>query len=300
MKTVDLGKVTIDRIVEIERQFVDPFWFYKNIDQEVLDRQADWLGPQLYDPKTNQLAIGFHSFLIRANGLNILVDTCNGNHKERAKPEMHWQHQLKLTQYQADLAAQGLSFDDIDIVMCTHLHTDHVGWNTVLEDGRWIPTFKNAKYIFSKQEFDHHVARQAATPDVPTGHGSFADSVLPVVEAGLVQFVDNNFKLFHELEENVYLEPSPGHTPGHVCVCVNGHKGEALITGDAIHHPIQLREKHLINVGDFDHDLATKTRYEILDRCAENRTLMLTCHFPTPTAGYVRKVGDLYDFDYNT
>ena len=296
MRTLDLGGVRVDRIVEIDPLWVDAFWFYRNIDRATLDRNAAWLGPRLYDPAARTFAISFHSWLVRAGGLNILVDTCNGNHKER--PTMLWQHRLKLDTYLRALAAHGLTPDDIDVVMCTHLHTDHVGWNTRLDDGRWVPTFKKARYVFSRREFDHHVARQAENPAVPIGHGSFRDSVLPVVEAGLVDFVADDHALFHDLEENVRLEPSYGHTPGHVCISLEGRTDRALITGDAIHHQIQLREHGLVNVGDFEPEKARATRLSLLNRCCDEHRLMLTCHFVGPTAGYIRRDGELFDIEH--
>ncbi|SMF36930.1 Glyoxylase, beta-lactamase superfamily II [Tistlia consotensis] len=296
MQTVDLGRITIDRIVEIDLLWVDPVWFYPNITPEILARQAGWMGPGLYSAAENKLAISFHSFLIRSGGLNILVDTCNGNHKER--PTMLWQHRLASDTYLRNLAAQGLSPEDIHVVMCTHLHTDHVGWNTRLENGAWVPTFPKARYIFARKEFDHYCRLQEQAPDRPIGHGSFADSVLPVVEAGLAELVETDFSLFHELDEAVGLEPSHGHTPGHVFISAKGRHGSAVITGDAIHHPIQLREPSLVNLGDIDPAQASRTRQALLARCADDRTLMLTCHFPAPTAGYVRRDGDVFDFDY--
>nr|WP_232372502.1 MBL fold metallo-hydrolase [Acuticoccus mangrovi] len=256
------------------------------------------MGPRFFSAAENRFAISFHSFLIRSGGLNILIDTCNGNHKTRATPAMYWQNQLKLDSYMKNLAALGLTTDDIHIVMCTHLHTDHVGWNTRLENGEWVPTFKNARYIFGREEYDFHVAKQASQPGVPIGHGSFADSVVPVVEAGMVEFVDSDFRLL-ELDTKVALEPAPGHTPGHCCVALEGDAGQALITADTIHHPIQMREPWLDNVGDLDPAVARATRQAVLGRCADEHLLMLTSHFVEPTAGYVRRDGELFEFDFS-
>lgn len=296
LRQLDLGKVTVDRIVEVDPMWMDADWFYRNLEGGMLLRHSSWLGKRLIEPEKRLLAISHHSYLLRVNGLNILVDTCNGNHKQR--PTMLWQHDLKLDSYLNGLSERGLSPDDIDVVMCTHLHTDHVGWNTRLKDGAWVPTFRNARYIFSRSEFEHHVSRQRESPNTPVGHGSFQDSVLPVVDAGLVELVDNDFSLFHDLEDSVRLEHAPGHTPGHVFINLQGTNAAAVITGDAIHHPIQLREHELINVGDYEPVLARRTRTSLLERCCGDGTIMLTGHFPSPTACRVIYENGQYDFRY--
>lgn len=291
MRTLDLGGVRVDRIVEIDPLWVDAFWFYKNIDQAALDRNAAWLGPRLYDPTARMFAISFHSWLVRAGGLNILVDTCNGNHKER--PTMHWQHRLKLDTYMRALAAHGLTADDIDVVMCTHLHTDHVGWNTRLEDGRWVPTFRNARHVFSRREYEHHVARQKETPDVPIGHGSFRDSVLPVVEAGLVDFIDNQT----EVAGCLSVEQTPGHTHGHVAYRLRSGGEEALFCGDVMHSPIQIAHPE-VNSGYCSlPDVARRTRRRVLEDAATNGTLIMPVHFGAPHCGHVRRQGDGFRFE---
>jgi glyoxylase-like metal-dependent hydrolase (beta-lactamase superfamily II) len=211
---------------------------------------------------------------------------------------MPWVHQFKLDRYLSDLSKHGLTPEDIHVVMCTHLHVDHVGWNTKLENGRWVPTFRNARYLFSRQEFEFHRERWKKSTDKPYGYGSFDDSVLPVVDAGLVDFVSNDHCVAHETGAAVCLEHSPGHTPGHVCVSLSGASRQALITGDVIYHPIQFREPHLVAVGDFDEDLARRTRASIIERCAGNGLAMLTCHFPDPTAGYVRRNGAQFIFEF--
>ena len=297
MKTLDLGNVTVDKIVENEHMWLDPFWLFHNIDQPTIDRNLHWMQDFLFDGAANRISLSFHSFLIRAGGRNILVDTCVGNHKER--PGTPFWNQLKTTQYMRDLSRHGLTPADIHMVMCTHLHVDHVGWNTQLDNGRWVPTFPNARYIFGRAEFDGHAARQADTPDTPINRGSWADSVLPVVEAGLAELVEYNFTEPLGLEERVTLLPTPGHTPGHFCINVEGRDDAGLITGDAIHHPIQLREPHLVNNGDMDVPHARRTREALIRQLAESGQVMLPCHFAGPTAGRIRDDGaGLHWFDF--
>lgn len=289
MRTIDLGGVTVDRIVENESLWLDPFWLFHNIDQPTIDRNLTWMQDFLFDRAANRISLSFHSFLIRAGGFNMLVDTCVGNHKDR--PGTPFWNQLAGDRYMRDLARHGLTPADIHMVMCTHLHVDHVGWNTRLENGRWVPTFPNARYIFGRDEFEGHAARQAATPETPINRGSWHDSVLPVVEAGQAELVGFDFIHALGLEERVTLIPTPGHTPGHFCVNVEGHRSQGLITGDAIHHPIQFREPHLVNNGDMDVPRARATREALTERLADSGELMLPIHFAGPTAGRIRREG---------
>ncbi len=286
MRAINLGGVTVDKIVENEHLWLDPFWLFHNIDQQTIDRNLSWMPEFLFDRAANRISLSFHSFLIRSGGRNILVDTCVGNHKEREGTPF-W-NQLKSERYMSNLARHGLTPTDIDMVMCTHLHVDHVGWNTQLENGRWVPTFPNARYIFGREEFEDHAARQTASA-APINRGSWHDSVLPVMEAGLGELVEFDFTEALDLEERITLVPTPGHTPGHFCVNVEGRNGEGLITGDAIHHPIQLNEPHLVNNGDMDVSQARATREALTRRLADSGQLMLPCHFAGPTAGYIRE-----------
>lgn len=286
MKTITLGSITIDRVVEYETIFLDAAWMYPAVTPEMLDRHQAELGPVLIHPETKKLGLSFHSFLIRTRGKNILVDTCNGNHKHRG-PRMAWQHLLDSPDYLGNLAKFGLQPKDIDYVLCTHLHTDHVGWNTRLEDGRWVPTFPNAKYVMARQEFDHFNRLHAGKPDYPVGHGSFADSVLPIVEAGQVMFVDMDHLVEGTLDDGVWLEPTPGHTPGHVSIHVKGGGVEAIMTGDLIHHPILFLEPTLETQHNFNQAMANASKNKVIERLADTQDLLLTAHFPTPTAGRI-------------
>jgi glyoxylase-like metal-dependent hydrolase (beta-lactamase superfamily II) len=186
------------------------------------------------------------------------------------------------------LAALGLSVADIDVVMCTHLHPDHVGWNTRLEDGRWVPTFPNARYLFSEVEFAHWTAQHAKEP-VP----AFADSVLPVVAADRAELVRSD----HAVGDHVRLLPTPGHTPGHSAVLVGKAADAAVLTGDLIHSPLQARYPELSMRFDFDRDLAATTRRAFLERFCDTRTLCCTAHFPSPSVGRLTRWGDGFRCD---
>jgi glyoxylase-like metal-dependent hydrolase (beta-lactamase superfamily II) len=257
-------------------------------------RYRDVLGPSLMAPD-GDLYLSYHSYVVRTRRHTIVVDTCIGNGKDR--PSMPEWHSLD-TPYLARLADVGVHPDDVDIVLCTHLHADHVGWNTRRVDGRWVPTFRNARYVIAQEEYAHYAARHADATEVPVNRGSFADSVLPVVESGQAVLVDAAHTIELEPDGHVRLEPAPGHTPGNVTIALRGGGREALLCGDVVHHPIQLALPWLVLAADHDASVAAATRHTLLERCADSGIVMLTGHFPDPTAGYVRRAGDAYTFEF--
>jgi glyoxylase-like metal-dependent hydrolase (beta-lactamase superfamily II) len=181
------------------------------------------------------------------------------------------------------LAVAGVSVDDIDYVMCTHLHVDHVGWNTRLENGRWVPTFPNARYLFARDEFDYWTEQHAKTPIAP-----FGDSVLPVVEAKQAEIVNNDF----EIGDHARILPTPGHTPGHVAFAFGRGKDSAVVAGDLMHSPLQARYPQLSAKFDVDGTQAATTRRNFLERYCDTDTLCCTAHFPSPSTGKIRRWGD--------
>lgn len=286
MNPLRLGPITIERIVEIDALWFDPEWLCPAFGDDLLKRHADWLGQPFFDASARKIALSFHSFLIRTPRLNILVDTCNGNHKRRGG-KLGWQNQLASSAYLDNLRRAGLAPEDIDLVMCTHLHADHVGWNTRLQDGRWVPTFPNARYLMARPDVDHYAAQHAARPAVPVGQGAWEDSVLPVMAAGLADLVDMHHAVENGLDDGVWTEPAPGHTPGQVTIHVKGAGREAILSGDVIHHPILVAEPDLPMFADHDPAQARLTRRALLARCADTSTLLLPAHFPAPTAGRI-------------
>lgn len=296
MKALQLGQTVIERVAEIETMYVDPDWLYQNVQPEMLHRHKDALGPLAIHPQTLQFGRSYHSYLIRTRGLNILVDTCNGNNKMR--PTMPEYHDLQCDQYLKNLARIGLTPADIDIVLCTHLHTDHVGWNTRLVNGTWVPTFPRAKYVMARQEFDHFNRQYLANPDVPVGKGAFQDSVLPVVDAGQAEIVDMSHTVIGELGDGVWMEPAAGHTPGHVTIHVRGGGRESIMTGDIIHHPILIMESSLETRFDMDKAAGEATRRRVLERLADTDNVLLTAHFCAPTAGRVTSCAHGFRFGY--
>jgi glyoxylase-like metal-dependent hydrolase (beta-lactamase superfamily II) len=234
-----------------------------------------------------------HAFVIESAGRTIVVDTCVGNDKPRRNPG--WNRLT--TRFLDDLAAAGFAPERIDTVLCTHLHVDHVGWNTRWDGSRWVPTFTNARYLFARTEWQHWAAeaaaRLAANPDAGPEDDVFGDSVQPIVDAGLADLVDMD----HRLTDEVRLEPTPGHTPGHVSVRIVSGGQQAVITGDLMHHPIQCSEPDRLVKFDSDAAMARETRRRFLACCAADRSLVLGTHFAHPTAGRVVAAGDVWRFD---
>lgn len=284
----ELGHIRIDRIVEsVCRNFIATA-FFPDVSEEDWVRHRPWLEPWALEPGTGRLVLPMQAFLVRTRHHNILVDTCVGDHK--ARPHRPFWHLQKLNSFLPRLAATGLEPEDIDYVFCTHMHVDHVGWNTLLLDGRWVPTFPKARYIFSRREWDSFDALHRSTPQP-----QFADSVLPVMEAGLAQLVDGDFAL----DDEVSLLPTPGHTPGHVSVSLTSVGAEAVITGDCIHSPLQCVNPKWIMRADADPALAGETRRRFLERCCERGLLVCASHFPEPSFGRVSARGDAFWFEFD-
>ena len=209
----------------------------------------------------------------------IIVDTCLGNDKENRRIPT-WNNLQ--TSFLADLAVAGYARETIDTVICTHLHVDHVGWNTMLDGGSWVPTFPNARYLMGRVEFDHWTSQH----DREDMEAIIADSVAPVWEAGLVDLVETD----HRICDEISLVPTLGHTPGHVSVRIASQGEEALITGDFMHHPCQIARPDWSSTADSDPAEARQTREHMLTHLSDNPILVIGTHFAGRTAGHV--VGD--------
>lgn len=288
----DFGGVELVRIVEAEGPLLRPAEIFPDSTPADIQANLDWLAPHFYDPATDRLVISIQSFLLRSHGKWILIDTCVGDCKSRARPDFDRQHWGWLDR----LRAEGVAPEDIDIVISTHLHVDHVGWHTQLVNGEWVPTFPNARYLFTHEEWEYWKAHEGHPGLVRTGD-YIGDSVLPVFEAGLAELVPMDYVI----DDALRLRPAPGHTPGHVAVEINGNKQRALLTGDAFHHPLQCCYPQWSTRFCADPDQARQTRLSLLAACAQDQTLVLPAHFPAPTGGYLRqaKEGDgTYRFEF--
>jgi glyoxylase-like metal-dependent hydrolase (beta-lactamase superfamily II) len=226
-----IGDFQVARIVERDGPFGPLNGLVPDANEEDLRPHYDWLTPNYLDPNSFWVFMSVNSYLIRTPHHTILIDTCGGNHKERPNSAVFHQ---KETPWLENLHAAGVGVEDIDFVMCTHLHIDHTGWNTKLENGRWVPTFPNARYLFDKTELDYWEA------EAPNSDGDekyvYNDSVLPVVESGQMDLVANDY----EFETGLTLESLPGHTPGHRGVNAASGGDKALFTADCLHHPSQI------------------------------------------------------------
>jgi glyoxylase-like metal-dependent hydrolase (beta-lactamase superfamily II) len=272
-----IGDIRIDRIVELECSIRPAKVFFPDITPAMLDENRSWLQPRALDAN-DWIVLCFQSYIVRTPHHTILVDSCIGNDRQgRAQPLFNGRSG---DVFMKSLAAAGLSVDDIDVVMCTHLHADHVGWNTRLENGRWVPTFPNARYLFSETEFKFWSERNAIQP---AAH--FVDSVLPIVDANRHSFVRSS----DAVDDHVRLLPTPGHTPDHFCVVFGRGHDAGVITGDAIHSPLQARYPELWMHYDVEPAKASRTRRAFLERYCDTETVCCTAHFPSPSLTRIRR-----------
>ena len=273
MNKWQIGDVKITRVVEVEAIGGTRFILPQATPETI--RPIDWMIPHFATPE-GKLIMSIHALIIDTGSRRIIVDTCLGNDKKREIPAWN----MLQTSFLADLEAAGYPRESIDTVLCTHLHVDHVGWNTMLVEGEWVPTFPNARYLLGAREWEYW---QATSQDE---FGEvIGDSVAPIVAAGLADFVDMD----HQICEEVSLFPSPGHTPGHVCVQIRSGSDEAVITGDSMHHPCQIAHPEWSSAADADADAARRTREGFLEKYGNSDTLIIGTHFATPTAGHLKK-----------
>ncbi len=285
MTTIGLGELTIHRIVEQEAPFFDPLTFFPTLTPELLAENRHWLEPKAIDSASGKLVLTIQSYIVRTRHHTILIDSCVGNDKPR--PTRPFWDRMKNETYMRGLAEAGLSVNDIDLVMCTHLHVDHVGWNTRLENGRWVPTFPNARYLISRKELEYWTA-QTANQELPW----IEDSVLPIVAADRATMVSSN----HALDDDVRLEPTPGHTIDHFAVRVGRGGKAAVMCGDLIHSPLQARYPHITMRLDYDPEQAVRTRRKFLEEHCDTDTLVCTAHFPSPSIGRFTSWGEGFRF----
>jgi glyoxylase-like metal-dependent hydrolase (beta-lactamase superfamily II) len=276
-----VGDLTIHRVVEQEGPLPPALDLFAGLTPEVLAQNREWMRKAGALDAEDKLILCFQSYILRTPHHTILIDSCIGNDKPRPGRPM-WNMKTNDT-YMRAFAATGVSVEDIDFVMCSHLHVDHVGWNTKLENGRWVPTFPKARYIFGKAEYDYWAA-QHAKAEVPP----FGDSVLPVVEAKRAEIVGSDFAVGDHLR----ILPTPGHTPGHVAFAAGRGKDDAVFAGDLMHSPLQTLYPELSPQFDVDGAQAAVTRRKFLERYCDTDTLCCTIHFPSPSAGKIRRKGN--------
>lgn len=288
MKPQRIGDIVVSKLIEDIHPF-DTATGLPDADLAVIDGNRDWLAPHLYDFDAGTLVLSFHTYIVRTPRHTILVDTCIGNDKDRPWSDI-WH--LRRGPYLDQMAAMGVAPDEVDYVMCTHLHADHVGWNTRLLNGRWVPTFPNARYVFSQRDYDHY---QGIAPDDHSAN-AFRDSVLPVVEAGQAVMIGDDFSI----DDTVTILPTPGHTPGHYCVRLRSNGHEAILTGDLMHFGIQVARPDWSAVFCTDPAASAATRVRFVDTYANSNVLIMPAHFPGPTCGHIVAHGSATRFALRT
>jgi glyoxylase-like metal-dependent hydrolase (beta-lactamase superfamily II) len=265
MSRLQLGDVSVTRVIEIDRSSFPTTSMLPESTASDVARHRDWLAP-FWDDRTGDLGSRIGSYLVRTPRTTVLIDTGVGNDKPRGDAAL-WH--MRRGSYLDDLAAAGVTPEQVDVVVCTHLHVDHVGWNTRLVDGRWAPTFPRAKYVIPGEEWEFW--RQEKDECI-------ADSVVPVVEAGQVLLVNGDYAV----DPWLTFEPSPGHTPGHVSVRLKTSAGEAVFSGDLMHRVVQVAEPQWSSRFCHEPARAAETRHAFVERHADSGVLVLAAHFPRP------------------
>jgi len=275
-----IGRVKITKVVETAMTGGTRFILPQATPEAVLT--MPWLIPDFASTE-GRLKMSVHSLVVETPSRRIVVDTGLGNDKQgRGLPA--WNNLQ--TPYLAELTAAGYPPDTIDTVICTHLHVDHVGWNTRLVGEQWVPTFPNARYLFGRTEYEYW-RDNSSHPELAA---VFNDSVKPVVDAGQVDLVASDARLWDEIQ----LIPTPGHSPGHMSVHIQSEGAEAILTGDVAHHPCQMVHPDWSAKVDFDPVQSARSRRELLSRFADTPTLVIGGHFD---AGYVKRDGDAFKFE---
>ncbi len=275
-----VGKVKITQVVELTTASLGPH-LLPQATPEALGA-LPWIAP--FVDESQRILLSMHSLIVESDGQLLMVDTCIGNDKERTYPR--WNRMQ--TDFLQKLETAGFTPGQFDTVLCTHMHVDHVGWNTRLVDGVWQPTFSNARYLYSEDEWAHWRTE-------PQEYGPvIEDSVQPIFDAGLADLVRPD----HRVTDEVWLEPTPGHTPGHVSIHIASEGEEAVITGDMIHHPCQIAHAAWSSTADWNQALSAETRTKFLQRYADRPVLIIGTHFAAPTAGHIVRDGDTYRLSY--
>lgn len=263
----------VDQVVQVPASDLIP-----DFDPVLVKEHQPLLSSGFMEAGTSLLNLSFRSWVVKTPRHTVLVDSCIGNDKDR--PSMPPFHRLS-SDYLQQLGRIGLTPEDIDIVCCTHLHADHCGWNTRLLNGRWVPTFPKARYIFSRKELDYWTAQIPGS--MGPHEGVYQDSVLPVLEAGLAEVIDGQW----DINENLKIRPAPGHTAGHYAVQLTDGSSGAMFCGDVVHHPVQIFVPEWNSGFCKLPDLARQTRLALLEKVASDGSLLFPAHFAESGFGKV-------------
>ena len=286
-----LGEAELLRVEDYLGPGFQPSEMFPAYRPEMWRTEESWLVPRFFDPLANTLRTSMHSWVVRTKHHNVLIDACIGNHKQRTIPRFH----MRDVPWLARLEAAGVTPAQIDFVMCTHLHADHVGWNTQLRDGRWVPTFPNARYLFGRIEYERWDPRLPTYEPRSINEHVFEDSILPVAEAGQMVLVDDG----HTVDDMLVVESAPGHTSGHAQIRLRSSGKEGIFSGDIIHHPLQVPYRELRSIFDDYPDQAAATRERLLHECAERDILLLPSHFAEPHCCRIAEMKNVFCFRWD-
>jgi len=284
MSVFRIGPAKITRIEETYGATYAATDIFPECSGDVVAEHRHWLAPNHFDAETGLIKLSVHSWLLQIGKENILIDACCGNNK--VKPGRPFWHMLNVP-FLERLAAAGARPDEIDYVMCTHLHHDHVGWNTQLRDGRWVPTFPNARYVISQADFEYYRKLDADAASGPAEMGTFRECVMPIVEAGRADLVSGT----HRLNDSLELMPAPGHSAGHVVFKLEAGGERALFIGDVFHHLLQVYYPDWNFPKNSDAQQARASRRMVLEHAASSGALVLPAHVGAPFAGRVETTG---------
>lgn len=286
-----IGDVEVLRVEEMLTPGFDPGFLFPNYDPEVMKQHPQLAQPNFFHEGSGKLMSSMHSWLLRVGGHIILIDTACGNGKVRSEPAFQRFHMLNLP-YLDRLADCGVKPEDVTLVINTHLHVDHVGWNTRLEGEQWVPTFPNARYIMGRAELAHWRDPEGGLRAHPMGAPVIIDSVDPVIDAGLVDLIDFN----EEILPGISVQPMQGHTAGQMAVHVSSHGETALFTGDTFHQPMQVYRPDWSSRFCEKPEVANATRHALFDQAAETNAVLFPAHAGVPHAGRVVREGTDFTF----
>ncbi|RDJ21899.1 MBL fold metallo-hydrolase [Bosea caraganae] len=282
-----IGDIKVTSILEYFGPTHDPAFLYPKFDRAVIEQEKSWLVPHHYHPQMDRLLIAIQIWVVHAGDRVIIVDTGVGNRKNRSAERMHQLNTLFLHW----LNAAGAPREKVTDVVITHMHSDHLGWNTMLVDGRWEPTFPNARYVFPEIDFQHFTASRERGTDL--SDGALADSVAPIFEAGLGYFIPSQPTLLDLFR----VVPAPGHTPGMLNLWVESGGQTGVFSADIMHHPLQIVRPDWNTAFCQLPDAALETRAAFLAEASRTNAFVMPCHFGAPHAGFIRRQGDGYRFE---
>jgi glyoxylase-like metal-dependent hydrolase (beta-lactamase superfamily II) len=286
-RSINIGRARVDLVPEVEFPEAPPHEMLAGLPEDAVQAQLDWFAPDYYDVKLGQMISSVHVWVVRLDGRTFVIDPGVGNQK--ARPQFPVIDMLG-TPFLENLSAIGVEPEVVDFVICTHLHLDHVGWNTTLVEGEWVPTFPNAKYLFPRADFEHWDPESGPGREDPINANVFADSVIPIVEAGLATLVDPGFVA----AKGVTIEPAPGHSPAHSVVKVTSDGATGIFFGDLLHTPLQVPYPGANSIFDIDQAQAEESRRSVLTAAAQEGHVLFSAHFPAPQAGRVETSGETF------